>query len=245
MKRAIVCTILFLNLVLSCKSSQSKTQLVAENKALKERIKTLESYDIMYTKAALELKNMNVVYRGVSNPIYISKQNVLSFEASAPGLKKIDSFGNYVLSPRTGKTVDIKIKSKLKNGDSLIENKILKIKDIGRIIGLINGNSCNSKCQLLLTVEELKNSIVGLGGDNFVFNLDLSVKGFKLKLPDSDVIEVVGNNIPIKMNNQIEQLKPNDIVYIFDIKLKINNSNFYSLRICKTPLIQIRIIEQP
>ena len=88
MKRAIVCTILFLNLVLSCKSSQSKTQLVAENKALKERIKTLESYDSMYTKAALELKNMNVVYRGVSNPIYISKQNVLSFEASAPGLKK-------------------------------------------------------------------------------------------------------------------------------------------------------------
>lgn len=243
MKRTTVFFLLILSFFLSCKSSQNKTELLAENNALKERIHQLETNDSSNLEAAIELKNMNVVYRGISNPIYISKPNVISLVASAPGLKKIDSFGNYALSPRQGKTLDIQIKSKLKNGDSLTEIKTLKIRDIGRIEGTLNGISCNSKCQLLLTKEELKNSVVGLNGDTFVFNLDLEVKRFKLKLPDIDIIAIKGNRIPKTLNNQINKLKLDDLIIIFDLRLKIKNSNFSSIRICKTPIIQIRITE--
>lgn len=224
-------SILILLIVLGCKSSQN----------------SLGSVDINNENvhAAVELKNMNVVYRGVSNPVYIAIPHALSFEASAPGLKKIDNLGNYVLSPGSGTTVEILIKAILKDGSGFTEIRTLKIQDTGRIEGTLNNIQCsNSKCQLLFTTEELKNSKVGLNGDNFVFNLDLNVTGFKLKLPNIETTQVNGNTIPKTINDEIDKLKPDDEIVIFDINLKVNNSNFSSIRICKTPIIQVRIIEK-
>jgi hypothetical protein len=204
-----------------------------------------EGFKTQNVHVALELKNMNVVYRGISNPIYIGIPHSLSFEASALGLKKIDNVGNYVLSPGSGKTVDILIKATLKDGSAFTEKKTLRIRDIGRIEGTVNNIQCsNSKCQLLFSKEELKHSEIGLNGDNFVFNLDLSVKSFKLKLPNIDTIQVEGNTIPKTINNLIDNLKIDDLIVIFDINPKVNNSNFSSIRICKTPIIQIRITEE-
>ena len=130
MKSKIIYIILILILALSCKSSQSKTQLLFENEALKAKIHELEANNSINYDVALELKNINVVYRGISNPIYISKPNAISVEASAPGLKKIDSLGNYALSVGSGKTVDVVIRSKLKNGELITETKTLRIKNI-------------------------------------------------------------------------------------------------------------------
>ena len=204
-----------------------------------------ENFNIQDVHSVVELKNINVVYRGISNPIYIGIPHSLSFEASAPGLKKIDNVGNYVLSPGSGKTVDILIKATLKDGSAFTEKKTLRIRDIGRIEGTVNNIQCsNSKCQLLFSKEELKHSEIGLNGDNFVFNLDLSVKSFKLKLPNIDTIQVEGNTIPKTINNLIDNLKIDDLIVIFDINPKVNNSNFSSIKICKTPIIQIRISEE-
>lgn len=94
MKQFILIIILF-NLIFSCKSTICKNELIQENQSLRERIITLESSNNVNHEAALEIKKMNVVYRGIPNPIYISKPNVLSFEATAPGLTKTDSLGNY------------------------------------------------------------------------------------------------------------------------------------------------------
>lgn len=237
--------VLFLSLAFllqSCKSSYSKTELFKENKALKERIKKLETAETSNKEVALELKKMNVVYQGISNPIYISKPNAISFEATAPGLKKIDSLGNYNLSPGTGKTVDITIKSKLKNGGSLTEIKTLRIKDIGIPLSLLNGIGCNSnKCELMLSKQDLKNGLITLDSESLI--LDLDVTGFKLKVPNQDVITIIGNVIPKEVNKIIDDLKNDDQVFVFDIKPKIKNSISNSFRICKISPIIIRIIE--
>ena len=71
--------VLFLSLVFliqSCKSSYSKTELLKENKALKERIKKLETADTVNQEAAFELKKMNVVYRGVANNKYPANSKI-------------------------------------------------------------------------------------------------------------------------------------------------------------------------
>jgi len=237
--------VLFLSLLFllqSCKSSYSKTELLKENTVLKERIKKLETADTVNKEVALELKKMNVVYRGISNPIYISKPNAVSFEATAFGLRKLDSLGNYNLSPGTGKTVDITIKSKLKNGDSLTETKTLRIKDIGMPLSLLNGIGCNSsKCELMLRKEDLKNSAITLDSESLI--LDLDVTGFKLKVPNQDVITIIGNVIPKEVNDIIDDLKNDDQVFVFDIKPKIKNPISNSIRICKISPILIRIVE--
>ncbi|MUU79850.1 GldM family protein [Winogradskyella endarachnes] len=236
--------VLFLSLLFllqSCKSSYSRTELLKENKALKERIKKLETADTVNKEAALELKKMNVVFRGVSNPIYISKPNAVSFEATAFGLRKLDSLGNYILSPGTGKTVDITIKSKLKNGDSLIETKTLRIKDISAPIGTINGIGCGSKCELKLKKEDLTNSVINAEMKNFLHDLGMKVISFKVKMPHFKTLEINGNKMNVRANDLFTLLQPNDSVIIFDIKIRLSGSSRYRLK-GVAPIV-IKIIE--
>ena len=236
--------VLFLSLLFflqSCKSSYSKTELLKENKALKERIKKLETADTVNQEAALELKKMNVVYRGVANPIYISKPNAVSFEATAPGLTKKDSFGNYILNPGTGRTVDITVKSKLKNGDSLTETKTLRIKDISAPIGTINGIGCGSKCEIKMTKEEFYNANIGLKPNDFIYDWNFIVTKFKIAFEKGNILQVEGFKPDTLMQETIRQLKANDLVTIFDIRYIVSGVNLYCM---KSPSpISIRIIE--
>ena len=242
MKR-IVLILSFLFLLQSCKSSYSKTELLKESKALKERIKKLETVDALNKEAALELKKMNVVYRGVPNHIYISKPNVVSFEATAFGLKKLDNFGNYNLNVGTGRTIDITIKSKLKNGDSLTEIKTLRIKDISVPIGTINGIGCGRDCELKMTKNKLmKESSISVKVEDFIFDWSFKVRHFKLKINDTEIIQVNGSILNAEKLNVLEKLKINDSVKIFDIRWSIIGSkSTYSLR-APSPIL-IRIIE--
>ena len=184
---------------------------------------------------------MNVVYRGVANPIYISKPNVVSFEATAFGLKKLDNFGNYNLNVGTGRTIDITIKSKLKNGDSLTEIKTLRIKDISVPIGTINGIGCGNKCELKLKKEEMTDAIIKAEVKNFVHDLDLIVASFKIKMPHYRVIKINGNKMNVRANDLFTLLRPDDIIEIFDIKSYISGSSSYRLK--GIAPITIRIIE--
>ena len=171
------------------------------------------------TEATLELKSINVVYRGFSNPIYISKPNVMSFEASASGLRKKDSLGNDVLSPGTGKSVDIKIKWKLKNGDYLSQIKTLRIKDIGKPYRTINNFDCDTKCELKLK-EELTNAIIDVKVNDFLHDNDFIVTSFKIKMHHYRTIEIVGDKMNIRANDLFTLLKPNDLIQIFNIRVR-------------------------
>ncbi|WP_299115926.1 GldM family protein [uncultured Winogradskyella sp.] len=190
--------------------------------------------------SALELKNMNIVYRGVSNPIKIvSKGKLIS--AEAPGLKKIDDYGNYELRPQTGKTVDIKIKSLLKNRDIITETKRLRILDLKRAQSLFNGKECY-KCELLITKEELLNGKISLGLQDFLFDYKILVKGFIIKFPNEKSIEVNGAKIPKELSQRIKSLRKGDIVQILNLKTKVvNQSSSSFLRYCKISPIIIRI----
>ncbi|MBC3845912.1 hypothetical protein H8K90_05945 [Winogradskyella echinorum] len=233
--------IFMLSLIMSCKSSQSKTQLITENQALKERIKKLEAVDTVNKEVALEVKKMNVVYRGVANPIYISKPNALSFEATAPGLVKKDNKGNYVLSARSGNSVDIKIKSVLKNGDSLTETKTLRIKDIGKLNGTINGLGFGNKCEIRLTKEELKKATIGVKVNDFLFDWNFVVAEFKVAYNEEIILDNDGFKFTDSSKQVIKELKVNDLIIIFDIKVFISGINTYRT---KNPApITVRIIE--
>jgi hypothetical protein len=237
----IILIVSLLFLCISCKSSYSKSQLLAENKVLIDQINKLKTDNSLNVEAAIELKNMNVVYRGVSNPIYISKPNVLSFEASAPGLVKKDNNGNYVLAARSGNSVEIEIISKLKNGDSLTEIKTLRIKDIGKLNGTINRLGCGSKCEIKLTKEELANATVGVKVNDFLFDWNFVVTRFKLALNDKKILDFEGTQFNNSSKSIIEKLSVNDLVIVFDIRVKILGTNNYRL---KNPApIYIRIVE--
>ncbi|EDP72665.1 hypothetical protein FBALC1_16227 [Flavobacteriales bacterium ALC-1] len=242
MKRVIILIILILNLALSCKSSLSKAELLAENKTLKERINKLEAYDNSNIEAALELKNMNVVYRGMNNPIIISMSNAKEIIAIGKGLTKINNSNNlYNMNAGTGNEVDILIKGIMPNNDTIIDKKTLKIKDIKAPIGTINGIGCGSKCEVLLTKDELKNGIINVTFENFIFDLKVNVTSFKVNLPNKKSVLVEGIRMNKNIINEIEQSMVNDKVVIFDIRVHLSGNTRYKLK--KAAPILIRIIE--
>ena len=182
---------------------------------------------------------MNVVYRGIPNPIYIAKPNALSFEVSAFGLKKVDNYGNYTLNPGSGKTVDLKIRSKLKNGDSLTEIKTLRIKDLKAPFAMINQIGCDSKCELKLKKEELANAVIEVKVNDFLFDRDFYVTAFKIKMPHYRTIHIEGNKMNVRANDLFTLLVPNDKVIIFDIKIRISGNSSYRLKNIAPIIIEI------
>ena len=81
---------------------------------------------------------MNVVYRGVPNPMTISIPGIPNnkVSASAPGLNK-QSGSKYVMNPGTGRTVTITASGTLPDGQRISTKSEFRIKDIPRPTGAI------------------------------------------------------------------------------------------------------------
>ena len=227
-------------LLWSCKSSSvSKQDLITENKVLKERLAQLNTINTDSLAAVVEVSNMNVVYRGVFNPIRITLPNAVKTEASAPGLKKVDDYGNYTFVPHSGKTVDINVLGIMPNNDTIHETKRLRIKSIGKFLGTVNGFGCGNKCEVLLTKEELKKAKIEIKLYDLLFDWAYEVPRFKIKFPDKMSISVEGNRITNRLEEHIESLKIGDKVLIFDIKVNLKTE---ALIKPPTPVL-IRIVE--
>ena len=82
--------------------------------------------------------------------------NIYAVDPYLGRVSVFDDNGNYTLSPQYGEFADVIIKSLINNGDTLIESKRLRIKNLGKVYGTINGIGCGIKCEVLLPKEELK-----------------------------------------------------------------------------------------
>ena len=82
--------------------------------------------------AVISADKMNVVYRGVQNPITISMPGVPdnAVKATAPGLRKSKGIGKYVMSPGKGREVKINVSAKLPDGTPVTSSQSFRIKDI-------------------------------------------------------------------------------------------------------------------
>ncbi|WP_255572899.1 GldM family protein [Hanstruepera marina] len=173
-------------------------------------------------KAVVEVNKMNVVYRGVSNPLTLSMPGTVSFEASAPGLKKVDDYGNYIMHPGSGLTVDIELRGKLPDGEIVTAIKTLRIKDIEKHVVTLN----NKSGILELRKNEIINGTIGIKVPNFLHGWIYHIEEFQIKLPNQDPITIKGNVISESINKRIEELKANDIIYIYGygIGYKVENA---------------------
>ena len=79
---------------------------------------------------------MNVVYRGVDNPITISIPGIADnkVNASAPGLKRVRG-SKYSLSPKSGREVKINVTGTLPDGKKVSSISSFRIKDIPKPSG--------------------------------------------------------------------------------------------------------------
>lgn len=177
--------------------------------------------------ALIAADKMNVVYRGVANPMSISIPGIPdnNVSASAPGLSK-RSGSQYVMNPGTGRTVTITASGKLPDGQNVSSKSEFRIKDIPRPNGSIRGETNTAK----MPRTNLEISTVGALLEDFDFDLNLAVSGFKFKVPGQPTVVVNGNKLNSAAKSALNRAGRGDAVQIFDIEAYITNNKSYKLK---------------
>ena len=172
--------------------------------------------------ATISADKMNVVYRGVANPMTISFAGVSdnNVQANAAGLSKASGVGKYVMNPGTGREVTINVSGTLPDGTKVSDSKKFRIKDIPKPSGSIVGQIGTAK----LPRNNIEIGKVEAILEDFDFELPLTVTGFKFKVPGQPTVNCSGNRLNSQAKAALRKAKRGDGIQIFDIKSKANTS---------------------
>lgn len=167
--------------------------------------------------ATISADKMNVVYRGVDNPMTISFAGVPDnkVNATAPGLKKLSN-GKYMMRPTTGTNVTINVTARLDDGSPTSDKKTFRIKEIPAPTGYFRGTSGAQK----MSKSGVAKGRVEAKLDDFDFDLPLSVTQFDFKVPGQPTITVRGNKLDSRAQGALNRARRGQTVQIFNIKAK-------------------------
>ncbi len=171
--------------------------------------------EVMYeTGAMLSADKMNVLYRGLDNPISGSILGVdnKKLSLSAPGARVSGSSGKWVVTPGGGDAVNLTIAGSGPKG-SQSKAFSFRIKNVPAPQGQIRGKSYVS-----MPASSLKNQIVTATIPDFDFPVTFTVTGFKLKVAGRAATYVSGNSLS-QMAGYTDNLRSGDNVLILDIEV--------------------------
>ncbi len=179
--------------------------------------------------AVIAAEKMNVVYRGVENPMIISIPGIPDnkVNARATGLKK--SGKKYIMKPGSGREVVITASGTLPDGQSVSSKQTFRIKDIPRPTGTIRGEDGGSG-PVRMQRQGLEKSSVGAKLFDFDFDLNIKVTGFSFKVSGQPTIKVSGNKLNAQAKGALRKAKRGETVQIFDINAKLTNNSTYKLK---------------
>jgi len=170
--------------------------------------------------ATISADKMNVVYRGVTNPMTISFAGVPDnkVNASGSGLSRAGKAGKYNMVPTSGREVTINVTATLDDGSRASDKAVFRIKDIPKPAGRIAGQIGSAK----LPRNNVEIGKVEAVLEDFDFDLPLTVTGFKFKVPGQPSVRVSGNRLNGQAKTALRKAKRGAAVQIFDIKSKSN-----------------------
>ena len=173
--------------------------------------------------AVVSADKMNVVYRGLQNPLTISIPGVPAnlVRASAPGLRQVKG-SSYMISPKAGDEVTISVTGKLPDGKPIKTPKTFRVKDIPAAMGSVRGQYGTVR----MPKSGLVNTPVGAGLPDFLFDLNLQVTSFKVKVPGQLAIIVKGTKFNAAAKKALSKARRGDMINIFDIKAEIKNNSY-------------------
>ncbi|PWG04659.1 type IX secretion system motor protein PorM/GldM [Polaribacter aquimarinus] len=186
--------------------------------------------------AVVSADKMNVVYRGVQNPLTISIPGVPAnlVKASAPGLRQVKG-SSYTISPKGGNEVTINVSGKLQDGTPIKTPKTFRIKDIPAAMASARGQYGI----VPMPKTSLGRTPIGAGLPDFVFDLKLKVNSFKVKVPGQVTVLVNGTVFNARAKKALSKAKRGDVVTIFDVNASIVGNSSYKLKKVLPVSIQI------
>lgn len=181
------------------------------------------------TDAVISADKMNVVYRGVENPLTIAIPGLSDdkVNATGSGLSKL-SGSKYVMRPGAGREVVISATGTTPDGVTVSSKVPFRIKDIPRPTGTVRGEDGNGG-SVRIERQGLEISTVGAVLLDFDFDLNLQVSGFSFRVPGQPTINVQGNKLNQQAKQALQRAPRGAVVQIIDIKANIVGNSTYKL----------------
>ncbi len=169
--------------------------------------------------ANISADKMNVVYRGLPNPMTISFAGITDnhVSASAPGMSKGAKPGAYNLNPGSGTEVTVSVTGELPDKSKVSDKKVFRIKNIPAPLGAIGGVTGVQKG----AKSRLQVSKISAVLPDFLYDLNFEVTQFTFKVPGQPAIIVNGGAIDAKCAAALARAAKGDQITISDIKSRI------------------------
>ncbi len=194
----------------------------------------------MPNSAVISADKMNVVYKGVENPLSISVPGIPDnkVKVSIPGanFKKVKP-GHYLVNVTNykGRNIEIVVSWKLPNGQTKTDRKTFRVKNIPAPLGTISGQDGYVK----LPKRNIEIGTVGAKLSNFVFDVKLIVTSFDFKAPGQPTIHVNGTRLNQRAKSALRRVRKGQTVQIFNIKAKLQGAGSYKLPKTAPVIIEI------
>ena len=179
----------------------------------------------------LSADKMNVVYRGLPNPVSVSIPGIAEKNLRVSfGRTKFNKTGagKYDLFPSSkDKTVLVNVSASIDGVNKKYPQKLFEVKDLPAAQGKTRGLYKNIR----ITRSDLANLKIGAGLPGFIFTgLRLTVTEFSVKVPGSPaIIGIKGRSFNESAKRALRKARIGDFVTIYNIKAKVKGSIEYKL----------------
>jgi gliding motility-associated protein GldM len=175
------------------------------------------TFNVAPPSVVISPTKMNVLYRGVDNPLEISVPGVdpSNLIVSGTGVKKSGS--GYMADVTRNKGGELKISVSVREGDKTknMGSKIFRVKNLPDAAGSIFG-----KTEGLMSANLIKKAKVEAKFNNFDFELPLKVTSFQIIVPPFAPIDCKGNTLNSNARAALDKAKPGTPVIIRNIRAK-------------------------
>jgi gliding motility-associated protein GldM len=173
-------------------------------------------------EASIAADKMNVVYRGLNNPLTISfagvSDNKVTVSTDAKSSISKTSNGKYALVPKKGFVTNISATATLDDGSRVVSTKEFRIKDIPSPVGKISGKTGVVK----LNKNDMISSKVLASFEDFVYDLKASVFSFDLTVSGKPSITVTSDRFNKDAVAAIRSAPKKSTVTIENIKVSVS-----------------------
>jgi len=172
-------------------------------------------------EAVISADKMNVVYRGVVNPMTISMPGVPDNQvnASAPGLSR-KSGPNYIMKPNAGSSEVTIVVTGTFDGQKFSSSKKFRIKDIPKPEGAILRTTGAVK----LAKANILAGELSVAFNDFDFDLTTKVNSFRILVPGQPSVVVQGSRVSASgaAAAAVNRAKKGDIIQISEIRYSVS-----------------------
>lgn len=178
--------------------------------------------------ATISADKMNVVYRGVPNPISVSFAGISAdkVQANAPGMRPAGKPGQYMLNPGSGNEVMVTVTGTLPDGSKVSDKKAFRIKGLpaptGKVRGEVAAKGPKSNLEVVTISAEM---------EDFDFPVTVNVTEFTVKVPGQPTIKVSGNRMDARAKAAIQKAGRGDVVVIDNIKARFSGIDQVAKRV--------------